>query len=179
MLHLFGRDGIFYMHFNSLIISIRQWCSLCNPLAVPLWANSVVTLFVNSKGWSWLRVVFSQTKKCTVIPFSDANVYATSMTQRNVSKATVPDRMVWLAKPACVMAAVRLSKALLKTHTQRRQAICTSVLPASKTPVNQKIYHLNTLHLYQARTRKRTKKELPNSYIKLLKYRHPIVRFLQ
>jgi len=55
--------------------------------------------------------------------------------------------------------------------------MCTSVLPASKTPVNQKIYHLNTLHLYQ--TRKRTKKELLNSYIKLLNYRHPIVLFLQ
>ena len=64
----------------------------------------------------------------------------------------------------------------LNTRTQRRQAICTSVLPASKTPVNQKSlsYHLNTLHLYPAQTRKRTKKELPNSYIKLLKYRHPI-----
>jgi len=57
--------------------------------------------------------------------------------------------------------------------------MCTSVLLASKTPVNQKIYHLNTLHLYTAQTRKRTKKKLPNSYIKLLNYRHPIVRFLQ
>ena len=37
-------------------------------------------------------------------------MYATSMTQRNVLKATVPDRMVWL-KPVCVMAVVRLSKA--------------------------------------------------------------------
>jgi len=44
------------------------------------------------------------------------------------------------------------------------QAICASVLPASKTPVKQKIYHHNTLHLYPAQTRKRTKKELPNSY---------------
>jgi len=41
-----------------------------------------------------LRVVFSQTKKCTVIAFSDANMYATSMTEGNVLKATVPDRMV-------------------------------------------------------------------------------------
>jgi len=41
------------------------------------------------------------------------------------------------------------------------------------------IYHLNTLHLFSAQTRKRTKKELPNSNIKLLTYRHPIVRFLQ
>ena len=47
-----------------------------------------------------------------VIAFTDANMNATSMTQRNVSKATVPDRMVGHAKPACVFAAVRLSKAL-------------------------------------------------------------------
>jgi len=35
---------------------------------------------------------------CCVLPdkkfFTDANMYATSMTQRNVLKATVPDRMV-------------------------------------------------------------------------------------
>jgi len=31
------------------------------------------------------------------------------MTQRNVSKATVPDRTVWLPTPACVIAAVRLA----------------------------------------------------------------------
>jgi len=41
-----------------------------------------------------LRVVFSQTKKFAVIAFSDANMYATSMAERNVLKATVPDRMV-------------------------------------------------------------------------------------
>ena len=34
------------------------------------------------------------------------------MTQRNVLKATVPDGMVGLPKPAYVFAAVRLSKAL-------------------------------------------------------------------
>jgi len=67
----------------------------------------------------------------------------------------------------------------LKARTQRSQATCTSVLPASKSPVNQKIYHLNKLSLYPAQTRKRTKKELPKSYIKLLNFRHPIVRFLQ
>jgi len=41
----------------------------------------------------------------------------------------------------------------------------------------KKIYHLNTLHLYlyPAQTQKLTKKELPNSYIKLLTYRHPNV----
>jgi len=57
--------------------------------------------------------------------------------------------------------------------------MCTSVLPTSKIPVIQKIYHLNTLHLYPVQTRKRAKKELPNFYVKLLNYRHPIVRFLQ
>jgi len=39
-------------------------------------------------------------------------MYATSMTQRSVLKATVRNRMVWLPKPACVIAAVHLSKAL-------------------------------------------------------------------
>ena len=33
-------------------------------------------------------------KKITVIAFSDANMYATLMTQRNVLKAAVPDSMV-------------------------------------------------------------------------------------
>jgi len=59
------------------------------------------------------------------------------------------------------------------------QAIRTHVRLASKTPVNQKIYHLNTPRLHPGQTRKRTKKELLDSYIKLLNYRHPIVRFLQ
>ena len=45
-------------------------------------------------------------------------MYATSMTQRNVLKATVPDRMVWLPKPACVIVAVRLSKALKDVHSK-------------------------------------------------------------
>jgi len=65
-----------------------------------------------------LRVVFSQTRNFTVIAFTDANMYATSMTQRNALKATVPDPMVWLPKPACVIAAVRLSKALKDTHSK-------------------------------------------------------------
>ena len=38
--------------------------------------------------------------------------------QRNVSKATVPDRTVWLPKPAGVIAAVRLSKALKDAHSK-------------------------------------------------------------
>jgi len=45
-------------------------------------------------------------------------MYATSMTERNVLKATVPVRMVWLPKPACVIAAVRLSKALKDAHSK-------------------------------------------------------------
>ena len=40
---------------------------LYNTLDVPLSANSVVTLLVNSRGWSFLRVVFSQTRNFTVI----------------------------------------------------------------------------------------------------------------
>ena len=58
------------------------------------------------------------------------------MTQRNVLKPTVPNRMILLPKPACVIADVLLSKA--QTRPQSSQAIGTSVLPASKTPVNQK-----------------------------------------
>jgi len=45
-------------------------------------------------------------------------MYATSMTQRNVLKATVPDRMVGLPKHAYVFAAVRLSKALNDAHSK-------------------------------------------------------------
>ena len=43
---------------------------LYNTLDVPLSANSVVTLLFNSKGWSFLRVVFSQTRNFTVIAFT-------------------------------------------------------------------------------------------------------------
>jgi len=49
-------------------------------------------------------------------------MYATSMTQRNVVKATVPDRMVWL-KPACIIAAVRLSKALKDAHSKEPRSL--------------------------------------------------------
>ena len=45
-------------------------------------------------------------------------MYATSMTQRNALKATVPDCMVWLPKPACVIAAVGLTKALKDAHSK-------------------------------------------------------------
>jgi len=78
-----------------------------------------------------LRVVFSQTKKFTVIAFSDVNMYATSMTQRNVLKAA------------------------LKGAKQSARPCC----PLQKLLLIKKVYHLNTLHLYPAQTRKRTKKE--------------------
>ena len=45
-------------------------------------------------------------------------MYATSMTQLNVLKATIPHRMVWLPKPACVIAAVHLNKALKDAHSK-------------------------------------------------------------
>ena len=44
-------------------------------------------------------------------------MYVTSMTQRNVLKATVPDPIVWYPKPTCVIAAVRLSMALKDVHS--------------------------------------------------------------
>jgi len=43
-------------------------------------------------------------------------------------KAKVPDRRVWLPTPACVIVAVRLSKALKDAHS-RGQTICTSCAP--------------------------------------------------
>jgi len=49
-----------------------------------------------------------------------------------------------------------------------------SKILALKVLLIKRIYHFNTLHLYPAQTRKRTKKELPNSSIKLLTYRHLI-----
>jgi len=69
-----------------------------------------------------------------------------------------------------------------KIHTQTSQAICMYVLPASKTLVKSKksiiLTNCTSTQRKRTKTRKRTKKELPNSYIKLLNYRHPIVRFL-
>ena len=53
-----------------------------------------------------------------VIAFTDANMYATSMAQRNVLKATVPDRRIWLPTPARVIVAVRLSNALKDAHSK-------------------------------------------------------------
>ena len=65
-----------------------------------------------------MRVAFFQTRNFTVVAFTDANMYATSVTQRNVLKATVPDRIVRLPKPACVIAAVLLSKELKDAHSK-------------------------------------------------------------
>jgi len=62
--------------------------------------------------------VFSQTRNFTVIAFTDANMHVTPKAQRNVLKATVPDRRVGLPAPACVIAAVRLSKALKDAHSE-------------------------------------------------------------
>jgi len=82
---------------------------------VPLWANSVVTLLKVE-----VRCVLSspRQKKITVIAFSGSNMYATSMTQSNILKAAVSDRLVWLPKPACVIVAVRLTKALKDAHSK-------------------------------------------------------------
>jgi len=40
------------------------------------------------------------------------------MAQGNVLKSTVPDRRAWFPAPACVIVAVRLSKAFKDTHSQ-------------------------------------------------------------
>jgi len=88
-----------------------------------------------------------------VIAFTDANMYATSMAQRNVLKATVPDRSVWLPTPACVIAAVRFSKALNDAHSKEPSNLHVRAA-ASKTPVIKNINHLNTLHLHPAKTNK-------------------------
>jgi len=73
---------------------------------------------------------------------------------------------------------VRLSKALKDAHSKEDKKSARPCCPLQKLLLIKEVNHLNTLHLYPAQTRKRTKKELPNSYTKLLKYRHPIVRFL-
>jgi len=89
-------------------------------------------------------------------------------------------RIVWsdslhLPVLSLLCAWARHSKCALKGAKQRARPCC----PLQKLLLIKKFYHLKTLHLYPAQTRKRTKKELPNSYITLLNYRHPIVRFLQ
>ena len=56
----------FGYNFNSAV----TFFILYNTLDVPLSANSVVTLLVNSRGWGFLRVVFSQTRNFTVIAFA-------------------------------------------------------------------------------------------------------------
>jgi len=69
-------------------------------------------------GRSSLRVVFAQTRNFTVIGFTDENMYAISMAQRNGYK-----RRFWTEvsdpTPACVIvSAVRLSKALKHKHSK-------------------------------------------------------------
>ena len=126
-----------------------------------------------------MRVVFSQIRNFMVIAFNDANMHATSIAHFNGTTQCfkiVGSGSKGLTPCTCLCyLAVRLSKALIKTRTQRGQAIHTYLRPASKTSVNKKIYLLS----HPAQTRKRTKKQLPNSYIKVLNYRQPIVRFLQ
>ena len=65
-----------------------------------------------------MHVVFSQTRNFMVIAFTNANMYAISMAQTNVSKATVPDRRIRLPTPACVIVVVRLSTALKDAHSK-------------------------------------------------------------
>ena len=100
---------------------------------MPLWANSVVIL-LNSRGWSSLRVVFSQTRNGNRLYWCKYIRNIDGATQR--LKATVPDRRVWLLHLP-VLSLLCAWTRHLKTRT-RRQAICTSVLPASTTPVNKK-----------------------------------------
>ena len=66
-----------------------------------------------------MRVVFSQTRNLMVIAFTDANMYATSMEQRSCQMR--PFRIEGsdsLPTPACVIVAVRLSKALKDAHSK-------------------------------------------------------------
>ena len=144
-------------------MSIRQWPSLCNPLEVPWEANSVVISLVNSRGLIYLRVVFSQTKNFSVIAFTDANMYAISMTQRNVLKATVPDRMVWLSKPACVIAVVRLSKA---QHIKRR---LSGTLPKCRPPAHGMFVDRRTIYSYFTSNANRW---VPGRMFSSIKYEH-------
>ena len=63
-----------------------------------------------------MLVVFSQTRNFTVVAFTDANMYSTSVTQRNVLKAIGGSDS--LPTPACVVIAVRLNKALKNAHSK-------------------------------------------------------------
>ena len=69
-------------------------------------------------GWSSLRVVFSRTRYITVIAFTDANMCAISMAQRNGWKRRFRTEGSD-PTPACgIVSAVRLSKALKHTHSK-------------------------------------------------------------
>ena len=145
---------------------------------MPLWANSVVNVLVSSRCLRSLRVVFSKARNFTVI----ASLMQTGTRLRWRNAMFYKRRFRIVRSDSLNLPVLSLLCAWerhLHMRTQRSQAMCTSVLPASKTLVYQKIYHLNTLHLYPAQTRKRTKKGLLNSYIKLSNYPHPIFRFLQ
>ena len=96
-------------------------------------------------------------------------MYATSVAQRSVLKATVSVKRPYGLTPYTC----RCYRCCALERTQKIQAICTSVLSASKTQSKKSII----LTSCTSSQRKRTKKELPNSYIKLLNYQHPIVRF--
>jgi len=64
--------------------------------------------------------------------------------------------MVGLPKPACVFAAVRLSKALRRTLKAAKKP-ARPCCPLLKLLLIKKIYHLNALHLYPAKTNKDSK----------------------
>jgi len=64
-----------------------------------------------------LRVVFSQTRNFAITAFTDANVYAISMAQRNGKRRFRTEGFD--PTPACVIvSAVRLSKALKHAHSK-------------------------------------------------------------
>jgi len=60
------------------------------------------------------------------------------MTQRNVSKATVLDPTVWLLKRACVIGAVRLSKALKRCALKGAKQCARPCCPLLKLPLIKK-----------------------------------------
>ena len=67
---------------------------------------------------------------CSLATFCSDYWSALEISNIRARFCTVPNRRVWLPAPACVVVAVRLSKAL-KTSSQKGQAICTSVRPTS------------------------------------------------
>ena len=80
---------------------------------------TVVTLLASSRGWSSLRVLFSQTKKLDGSCLYWCKYVCDFDGARQCLKETFPDRKVWLPTRACVIFAVRLSKALKHAHSKR------------------------------------------------------------